>query len=84
MAEIYYRKVTRVIEMYVIFCFVLITFVPLLNFGWVSPFTKFIYYTGFPLLILLILASLVKDSIVKLIERFITEDSLETGMKKRN
>ncbi len=83
MAEIYYKKVTRIIEMYVIFCFVLITFVPLLNFSWVFPFTKFIYYTGFPLLILLILASLVKDSIIKIIERFIGEEDTATRLNKR-
>lgn len=83
MAEVYYKKVTRVIEYYVILCFVLITFVPLLHFAWVPSFTRIIYFTGFPLLILLILGSFVKESIIHLIEKLVEEKSPDSHTKDR-
>lgn len=74
--EIYYRKTTRAVEYYVIICFIVITIFPLFEFSWIPAFIKFIYFTGFPLLILLILISLVKDPFLSFIERFV---SSETG-----
>lgn len=67
MAELLYKKVMRIVEYYVLLCFILITFIPLLNYSWVPAFTKFIYMTGFPLLILLFLVSLVKEPLLKLL-----------------
>ncbi|GAB4340542.1 MAG: hypothetical protein Kow0037_26480 [Calditrichia bacterium] len=66
-AEAIYKKTVRIIEYYVLICFILITFVPLLNFGWVQGFTSFIYFTGFPLLLLLFFGSMVKEPILRLI-----------------
>ena len=67
MVEIYYKKAMRIIEFYVLICFILITFVPLLNYSWVPGFTKFIYLTGFPLLILVFTVSLIKEPFLKLL-----------------
>jgi hypothetical protein len=73
MVELYYKKIMRILEYYVLCCFILITFVPLLNFSWVQAFTKFIYLTGFPLLIIIFIISLFKEAfqnlIVKIIEK---------------
>ncbi len=66
-AEAIYTRVTRISELYIFLCFVLIAFVPLLEYDWVPGATKFIYFTGFPLLIILLLASLVRESIIKLL-----------------
>jgi hypothetical protein len=73
LVEKYYRKVMRFLEYYVLLCFILVTFVPLLNFNWVPVFIKLIYFTGFPLLILIFMISIFKESlqtlILKLLER---------------
>ncbi len=69
MVEQYYRKVMRIVEFYVMLSFVIITIVPLLDYSWVPPFIKFVYFTGFPLLILLFLVSLFKDSLLNFITR---------------
>ncbi len=71
MAEKYYKKAMRVLEYYVLLCFILITFIPLLDYSWVPGFTKFIYMTGFPLLIFLFIVSIVKEPILNLISKFI-------------
>ena len=70
-AEQYYKKIMRIVEYYVLICFILITFVPLLNFTWVPGFVKFIYVTGFPLLILLFVVSLFKEPLINLISKYI-------------
>ena len=69
MVEQYYRKVMRIVEFYVMLSFVIITIVPLLDYSWVPPFIKFVYFTGFPLLILLFVVSLFKDSLLNFITR---------------
>ena len=70
--DVYYKKITRVVEYYVIACFIIITIFPLFEYGWVPGFIKFIYFTGFPLLILLILVSLVKDPLLNFLEKFVS------------
>jgi len=74
--DIYYKKTTRAVEYYVIMCFIVITIFPLFEFSWIPVFIKFIYFTGFPLLVLLILVSLVKDPVLNFLKRFV---SSETG-----
>lgn len=73
MVERYYKKIMRILEYYVLICFILITFVPLLDFNWVPGFIKFVYLTGFPLLIIIFIISLLKDPIqillLKVIEK---------------
>jgi hypothetical protein len=59
--DIYYKKISRFTEYYVITCFFIITIFPLFEYSWIPGFIKFIYFTGFPLLILLILVSMVKE-----------------------
>jgi len=71
MAELVYKKVMRVVEYYVLLSFILITFVPLLNYSWVPAFTKFIYMTGFPLLIILFLISMVKEPLLKFLSKML-------------
>jgi hypothetical protein len=73
--DIYYKKTTRVVEYYVIICFIVITIFPLFEFSWIPLFIKFIYFTGFPLLILLILIGLVKDPILNFFKRFVSSET---------
>lgn len=67
--ENFYKKTMRIMEYYVLLSFLLITFIPLLNYSWVPIFTKFVYMTGFPLLVLLFLVSLVKEPLLNFISR---------------
>ncbi len=71
MVEMYYKKVMRFLEYYVLLCFILITFIPLLDFSWIPGFVKFIYFTGFPLLILIFIISLFKEPFLKMIAGFL-------------
>lgn len=64
-----YTKITRIMEAYIILCFLLVTVVPLFEYDWVAPFIRFIYFTGFPMLLILIFASLVKDNILDNLKR---------------
>jgi len=73
MVDIYYKKITRIVEYYVIACFIIITIIPLFEYSWVPGFIKFIYFTGFPLLILLILISLVKDPLLNFVGKFVPD-----------
>lgn len=72
MVDMYYKKITRIVEYYVIACFIIITIFPLFEYSWVPGFIKFIYFTGFPLLVLLILVSLVKDPLLNFIGKFVS------------
>ncbi len=69
----YYKVVSRVVEYYVVLCFILISFVPLLNYSWVPSFTRFIYFTGFPLLIILLIVSSIKDSFINFLVKITTK-----------
>ncbi|RMF59045.1 MAG: hypothetical protein D6748_07320 [Calditrichaeota bacterium] len=69
MVEMYYKRIVRFVEYYIFFCFVLITVIPLLEYSWVQPFTRFIYFTGFPLLLLLLIVSLVRDPLIEFLKR---------------
>jgi hypothetical protein len=73
MVEAYYKKTMRMLEYYVLGCFVLITFIPLLNFSWIPVFVKLIYFTGFPLLILIFVISLFKEPVQNLLTNMITK-----------
>lgn len=79
--DVYYKKATRFVEYYVILCFIIITIFPLFEFSWIPVFIKFIYFTGFPLLLLLILISLVKDPFLDLIRRFVPSENEAAGQK---
>ena len=63
LVDVYYKKIMRILEYYVLVCFILITFVPLLNFSWIPGFIKLVYFTGFPLLILIFIVSLFKEPV---------------------
>ena len=69
--EKYYKKIMRILEYYVLACFIMVTFVPLLNFSWVSGFVKLVYFTGFPLLIFIFVISLFKEPIQNLLANII-------------
>ena len=66
MVEFYYKRIMRILEYYVLLCFILVTFIPLLHFSWIPGFVKLVYFTGFPLLILIFIISLFKDPIQRL------------------
>ena len=71
MVETYYKKTMRLLEYYVLACFILVTFVPLLNFGWIQGFVRLIYFTGFPLLLLIFIIGLFKNPIQDLLSKII-------------
>ncbi len=73
MVDEYYKKAMRAVEYYVLLCFILITFIPLLNFSWVQGFIRFIYLTGFPLLIILFVVSMFKDSLINFIAGIVSK-----------
>ena len=69
MVETYYKKITRFVEYYIFLCFIIITIFPLLEYSWVPGFIKFIYFTGFPLLVILLIVTLTKDAFVDVLKR---------------
>lgn len=71
MVEFYYKRIMRILEYYVLLCFILITIIPLLNFSWVPSFVKLVYFTGFPLLIFIFIISLFKEPIQKVFVGFL-------------
>ncbi len=71
MVEKYYKKIMRILEYYVLLCFILVTFVPLLDFKWIPYFVKLIYFTGFPLLIMIFIISIFKEPLQGLILKFL-------------
>jgi hypothetical protein len=73
MVENYYKRIMRILEYYVLICFIIITIIPLLNFSWVQPFIKFVYLTGFPLLILIFIISLFKDPIIAFVLKIVNK-----------
>jgi hypothetical protein len=73
MVENYYKRIMRILEYYVLICFIIITIIPLLNFSWVQPFVKFVYLTGFPLLILIFIISLFKDPIIAFVLKIVNK-----------
>lgn len=85
MVDAYYKKITRIVEYYVIACFIIITVFPLLEYSWIPGFIKFVYFTGFPLLILLILISMVKDPLLNLMKNRVEPqpDSSAKGRGKK-
>lgn len=84
MVDVYYKRVTRIIEYYIFLCFIIITIFPLLEYSWIPLFIKFIYFTGFPLLLLLLVVSMVKDAFLGMLKRRFEEpqkESKSTGRK---
>lgn len=71
MVEAYYKRVIRAAEYYIFACFILIAVVLpfLVEKSWVDGYIKFIYFTAFPLLVILLLVSLFKEPLVVLLER---------------
>lgn len=69
MAEMYYKRIIRIVEYYIFICFIFITVIPLLEYSWVPGFVKFIYFTGFPLLLLLLVVSLIRDPLIEFFNR---------------
>ena len=60
----YYHKISRILEYYILFCFIMIMILPLFDYNWVPPVVRFIYFTGFPLLLLLLIVSLFKEPLL--------------------
>ena len=82
----YYRKISRIVEYYILFCFIVIMILPLFNYSWVPPVVRIIYFTGFPLLLIMLIVSLFKDSLLHFLEkRFATKavsEQTKTTQKK--
>ena len=73
LVEIYYKKTMRILEYYVLGCFILITFIPLLNFSWIPVFVKMVYFTGFPLLLFIFIISIFKEPVQNLLTHMISK-----------
>lgn len=73
LVETYYKKTMRILEYYVLGCFILITFVPLLNFNWIPVFVKLVYFTGFPLLLIIFIISLFKEPVQNILTNLISK-----------
>lgn len=71
MVEIYYQRVVRVAEYYIFLCFILIALILpfLLKYSWVDRYVKFVYFTAFPLLVILLIVSIFKDPVIDLLKR---------------
>ncbi|HQU73846.1 MAG TPA: hypothetical protein PKV71_18070 [Calditrichia bacterium] len=78
-AEERFSRIARIIEIYIFLCFLLIIIIPVMEGDWVQPVVRFLYFTGFPLLLLLIIASMSKDGILNLIDRFQSRSSSPKG-----
>lgn len=78
MVEVYYKRITRYVEYYIFLCFIIITIFPLLEYSWIPGFIKFIYFTGFPLLLLLLIVTLTKDALVDILKRRFESSSQES------
>ena len=64
-----YSKMMRLLEYYILICFVMIMILPLFDYPWVAPITRFFYFTGFPLLLMLLIISLFKDGLLNYLEK---------------
>lgn len=84
MIDVYYKRITRIAEYYIFFCFIVITVVPLLDYGWVQSFIRFIYFTGFPLLMLLLIVSLVKDAFLEMLKNRFEKSSAASSDKAQS
>lgn len=71
MVETYYKRIVRAAEYYIFTCFLLIAVVLpfLVEKSWVDGYIKIIYFTAFPLLVILLLASLFKEPLLALLKR---------------
>lgn len=71
MVEAYYKRVVRIAEYYIFLCFILIAVILpfLLEFSWVDRYVKFIYFTAFPLLVILLIVSLFKEVVLDVLKR---------------
>ncbi len=67
--ELYYRRFVRFVEYYIFLCFLIITVFPLLDYSWIPGFIKFTYFTGFPLLLLVVLISFVKEPLLEFLKK---------------
>lgn len=67
-ARMFYRRFVRFSEYYIFLCFVIIIVVPLFEYAWVPGFIRTIYLTGFPLLLVIVLASFIKEPMLKFFE----------------
>ncbi len=70
-----YSKIMRLFEYYILLCFVMIMILPLMDYQWVAPVTRFFYFTGFPLLLVLLIVSLFKDVLLDFLEKKYTNHS---------
>lgn len=71
MVEMYYRRAVRIAEYYIFLCFILIALILpfLLKYSWVDRYVKFVYFTAFPLLIILLIVSIFRDPVIDLLKR---------------
>ena len=71
MVEMYYRRIVRVAEYYIFLCFILIALLLpfLLKYSWVDKYVKFVYFTAFPLLVILLIVSIFREPVIDLLQR---------------
>lgn len=86
MVETYYKRIVRVAEYYIFACFILIAVVLpfLVEKSWVDGYIKVIYFTAFPLLVILLLASLFKEPLLGLLKRLFEAGARANKTPRRN
>jgi hypothetical protein len=79
MVEMYYRRIVRIAEYYIFLCFILIAIILpfLLDYKWIDGYVKFVYYTAFPLLVILLIVSLFKEVVLDILKRRFEKASKE-------
>jgi hypothetical protein len=77
MVEMYYKRIVRIAEYYIFLCFIIIAIVLpfMLEYDWVDSYIKFIYFTAFPLLIILLVVSLIKEPFLTILKNRFEEPS---------
>jgi hypothetical protein len=85
MVEMYYKRIVRVAEYYIFLCFILIAVILpfLLDYKWIDGYVKFIYFTAFPLLVILLIVSLFKEVFLDILKRRFENPAKEEKAESR-
>jgi hypothetical protein len=85
MVEMYYKRIVRVAEYYIFLCFILIAVILpfLLDYQWIDGYVKFIYFTAFPLLVILLIVSLFKEVFLDILKRRFENPAKEEKAESR-
>ncbi len=85
MVEAHYKKITRIVEYYIFISFIIIAIILpfLMDYSWIDPVIRIIYFTAFPLLLLLLIVSLVKDALLQFLKRRLEPEEKQPKSARR-